>query len=65
MGFDAPGSNNNPLVWVLFIAVTAAPYIMFGCLIGAWILHWKRQPQVAVIVSTVPMLLMLVVLAGR
>ena len=39
MMFDAPGSTDNPVVWVLFASVGTFPIACLVAVVSAWILH--------------------------
>jgi O-antigen/teichoic acid export membrane protein len=59
MAFDAPGSNNDPTVWAIFIGMVSAPFVMLTSLATAWLLYWRRFRRVAVSVAAVPTLMAL------
>lgn len=35
MAFDAPGSENNPLTWIAFLAIFSAPLVIVVSIIGS------------------------------
>jgi hypothetical protein len=53
MAFDAPGSNNDPRVWLLVLGVVFAPFIMLACLVAAWLLYWRKFRRIAVFLAAV------------
>jgi hypothetical protein len=59
MAFDAPGSNEDPRVWAIFIGMSSAPFVMLASLAAAWLLYWRRFRRVAVFLAAVPTLVVL------
>jgi peptidoglycan/LPS O-acetylase OafA/YrhL len=54
MAFDAPGSNANPLVWLIVFAFLAFPVACVASIAASWI-TW-RMPKVRVAMACIPLL---------
>jgi hypothetical protein len=55
MGFDAPGSERNPLVWIAVLTVVSYPFLCFLAIAGGWILFALHKDRGATLCSLVPM----------
>ncbi len=64
MLFDAPGSDSNKVLWMIFWSTAALPLIILGSQIGSWILFAKMDYSLAWKVSCLPLvdILLLVIL---
>jgi hypothetical protein len=54
MAFDAPGSNANPLVWLIVFAFLAFPVACIASIAASW-MTW-RMPKVRVPMACIPLL---------
>lgn len=62
MGFDAPGSENNPVIWLLVIAMISYPLVCLGALVGAWLLFKRDRYQPACVIAALPLINVLIVI---
>jgi hypothetical protein len=64
MLFDAPGSDSNKVLWMIFWSTAALPLIIIASQIGSWIIFAKTDYSLAWKVSCLPLvdILLLVIL---
>ncbi len=56
MAFDAPGSNQNPGLWVAVVSVLSAPVTILIVLITSWTLYAKQRYQASIHMLLLPLL---------
>jgi hypothetical protein len=65
MLFDAPGSENNNYVWLVFWSALALPIASFGAVIASLIMIIKLQNfKKAVMVFVIPIVVIALLVAG-
>ncbi len=56
MAFDAPGSDQNPGLWVAVGSVLSTPFTMLIVLITSWVLYAKQRYQASIYALLLPLL---------
>ena len=63
MLFDSPGSQGQPLPWLLFALVVAAPILCLVGITGGWLAYILQRRRAAWTLALLPLPLLLVYLA--
>ncbi len=61
--FDAPGSENDPLVWTIFWSILSFPFMVILSVILSWVLYRKEKWTAAKVFAFLPLLNFLVLVA--
>lgn len=62
MGFDAPGSESNPVVWIAVISVITFPVILITSVCMGWIFFAIRKYKASLVSLLLPTIYLLILI---
>jgi len=55
--FDAPGSEREPFVWMIFFIVLSLPLWFVVGPIAGWFFFWRNQQRASLLAASTPLLI--------